>query len=398
MNDLAATAYHGEMGGLQHLVPLPEIIHPDNFEREVELIFRRSWLPLVHDYDLPEKGSYIVVEMPLFTTSILVVRGTDERIRCFHNICRHRGNKLVRGGKGCKRGFTCGFHGWTYSASGALTGVTDEQQFVDLDKSKLGLVSINCDVWEGMVFVNFDPEPRQTLSEWMEVMSDEFGGYFSGREKIASHRIVANCNWHLGVNSFTEGYHTLYIHKNTVPDYQGGSANPDRHRPHMELMKRHTRYSAPANPDHVVSTVEGLAHKFGRTLFPAFDIDGSHLPVGVNPGKYNLWAFDVVELFPNFVMLNGAHWHLFMWFWPIDAGRTVIQMDMYAYKAATVGEKLGHAYFRARGREVFREDVNTLEAMQEMLQSGAMPHIVLSRQEMALQHHFKVAGEMMRAN
>jgi glycine betaine catabolism A len=199
------------------------------------------------------------------------------------------------------------------------------------------------------------------------------------------------------VNSFTEGYHTLYLHKNTARDYQGGKSNPNRHRPHMELTKRHHRYSAPANPDHRILPVEAIAIKYGRKLLPAFDFDYSMLPPGVNPSRYDKWAFDVVELFPNFVMLTGNHARAELWFWPIDHARTLVVNRAYNYKTKNLGERLSREYFRARGRDVVREDLNTLEAQQQMLSSGVLPHVLLSRQEMALQHHFAVSAEMMAA-
>jgi phenylpropionate dioxygenase-like ring-hydroxylating dioxygenase large terminal subunit len=120
------------------------------------------------------------------------------------------------------------------------------------------------------------------------------------------------------------------------------------------------------------------------------------LPPGVNPTRYDKWAFDVVEMFPNLVMLTGNHWHNEIWFWPIDAGRTVIFNQGYTYKPKNLGERISRAYFRARNRDIFREDLNTLEVQQAMLRSGALPYVVLSRQEMALRHHYKVAADMTR--
>ncbi len=397
MNAVTQTKFRGDLAGLQHLVPIQAIVDPAHFEIERERIFRRSWMPIAHRNDFPERGSYTVVELPLFKTSALIVRGPDDRIRAFHNMCRHRGNKLVRGGSGCKLGFACAFHGWTYSATGQLTGVTDEHQFKDLDRAQFGLMPIHCEEWEGFLFVHFGEAPSESLAEWLGVMHGQYRGYFGGREKISSLQIVAKCSWHLAVNAFTEGYHTAYLHKNTVPDYQGGRNNPNRHRPHMELMKRHTRYSAPANPDHKRTPVEVLAYDHGYKLFPDFKVDQSHLPEGVNPSKFPDWAFDVCELFPNFVMLNGHHWNMNIYYWPIDAGSTIVHMDIFARKAKNAGEKLSQGYFAARGREVFREDINTLEATQSMLASGAMKHMILSQQEMAIQHHFKVALDAVRS-
>jgi Rieske 2Fe-2S family protein len=400
MNSPTDTRFLGETGDLQALVPLPRLVAPEHYALEVERIFRRSWLLVANTADLPESGSYLVLDMPTLSTSVLLTRGKDGRIRAFHNICIHRGNKLVRAGAGTKPAHTCGFHGWTYSLEGRLVGVTDRQMFGEVDLESMTLPGIHCEVWHTLVFLNFDREPRETLTEWLDVMAPQYDGYFGTPdankfEKINSLQVVTNGSWHLGVNAFTEGYHTMFIHRNTVPDYQGGKNNPMRHRPHMELMKRHSRYSAPSNPDHKVTPAEDVCYRYGHKLFPEFRVDGSHLPAGVNPSKVEQWAFDVIELFPNHVMLTGANWHMNMWFWPMDAGRTLIRMDNYAYRAKNAGEKLGHAYFAARGREVFREDINTIEATQAMLRSNAIDNIILSRQELALQHHFRVVQQMV---
>ena len=400
MNSATETKYLGNTGGLQPLVPLPDIVDPAHYQLEVERIFKRSWLMVANTGDVPELGSYLVLDMPTFDTSLLITRGRDNRIRAFHNICIHRGNKLVRSGAGCKKVHTCGFHGWSFSSEGKLTGVTDRQMFVDVDLDNRTLPEVHCEVWQTLIFVNFDAQPRESLREWMDVMYPQYDGYFGTQddpkfEKINSLQVVTEGSWHLGVNAFTEGYHTMFIHRNTVPDYQGGKGNPMRHRPHMELLKRHSRYSAPANPDHHVTPAEAISYAYGHKLFPEFRVDGAHLPPGVNPSKVESWAFDVIELFPNHVMLTGAHFHMNMWFWPIDAGKTLIRMDNYAYRAMNAGEKLGQAYFAARGREVFREDINTIEATQKMLRSKAIDNIILSRQEMALQHHFRVVQDMV---
>src|SRR5262245_66356335 len=136
-------------------------------------------------------------------------------------------------------------------------------------------------------------------------MFDEYAGYFEQHERLASVRINVNSNWNLAVNSFTEGYDTLYLHRNSVPDYQGGKINPDRHRPFMQLFKRHHRYSAPANPDHRLTPAETLAVKYGKRIIPACGGEMPALPPGVNPSRYEPWAFGVLPSIPNDVFRLG---------------------------------------------------------------------------------------------
>lgn len=387
----------GDFASLKNRVPITQWLTPDHLDLAREKIFRRSWLIVGRTADVPEKGSYVVFDMPTFNTSLLVIRGSDNRVRAFHNICRHRGNKLVRGGTGCRPAFMCGFHGWTYSPEGTLEVVTDEHQFRDLDKSTLGLIPVTTELWEGFIFVNFDQRPRETLAEWLGDMFSEYRGYFDRHEKIARYRVELKANWHLGMNSFSEGYHTLFLHRNTVPDYQGGKSNPLRHRPSVELFKRHFRYSAPANPEHQATPAEEIAFRHGHKMLPASATDdGIALPPGVNPSRYDKWLFDVVLLYPNFVLLTGHHWHIELWFWPVTADTSITVQDTYTYKATTPGERISQEFFRTRGREVFREDLNTIEAQQEMLGSGAMTDVVLSQQELGIQHYYRVATEMLR--
>lgn len=394
------TIFKGDTGDLRNVVNLVEKIQPAHFELEVEKIYRRAWLPVVSVSELPQRGSYIEVNVPPLKTSLLVVRGQDDVVRAFYNICRHRGNKLVPdGSQGCKLAFSCPFHAWTYAADGRLAGVTDESQFVDLDKSKHALLPVHCEVSGGFVFVNFDLRPRETLQEWLGDIHGGYQNHFEGREQIANWSILVNASWHITVNAFTEGYHSLFLHRATLPDYQGGTGNPMRHRTYLEVMRRHGRYSAKANPDHKMTPVEALAYNAGRKLYPAFppiDTSAPGFPRSVNPGRVDHWAFDITEFFPCFVLIDGANWHQAMWFWPIDADHTEIRVIDYAYRAKTVGDRMAHSFMRALNREVFLEDISTMEAIHASMKTGVMPEIVLSQQEMLLQKHYANVECMVR--
>ena len=396
MDDLQ-TQFRGDADTLESWLALADKVTPERFALEREKIFRRSWLLIGDTEALREPGGYFVRELPTLNASLIVMRGDDGKVRSFHNICRHRGNKLIRGGSGRRPTIACGFHGWGFATTGECVAVTDEQQFPLLDKSKLGLLQVATEVWnDHFVFVNFDP--RQSLAEWLEDMWDQYPGYFEGHEKIASYGVEMTSNWNLGVNSFTEGYHTLFIHRNTVPDYQGGKGNLMRHRPFMQFMKRHTRYSAPGNPDHHETPAEALAWAHGHKMLPAATYRHDDLPRGVNPSRAERWLFDVIELFPNTVMLTGQYWHMALSFWPTAADHTTMLQTAYAYKPRNMGERLSQEFFRSRGREVLREDLNTLEAQYAALSSGAMSHGYLSRQESALLHHYRVAEAMLGAD
>lgn len=385
----------GTVEDLPSRINLGELLTAENFAKEKETIWRRAWLSIGHTLDVPESGNYLVYDIPTFNLSLLVIRGKDEKVRVFHNICRHRGNKIVREGDGKKAVFTCNFHGWSFGTDGKLLNITDAKEFDNCDPDQLGLIEVHSQIWNSFIFINLAEKPHCTLEQWLGPMFSQYDNYFEHQEKVASFKSVVNGNWHLGVNSFTEGYHTLYLHKSTARDYQGGKSNPDRHRPHIEIFDRHHRYSAPGNPDKVFVRGEKIAAKYGRLMIPAFDFNLEGLPPGVNSAKHDKWAFDVVEFFPNVVMLIGNCWHNEITFWPIDEGKMLITNQAYAYKTKNLGERISRSYFRARVRDVFREDLNTIEAQHNALSSGVMNEVILSRQEMALRHHYKVNRLMM---
>src|SRR5713226_9809571 len=135
-------------------------ISPEFFEAEREAIFRRCWLNVGRVEQVPRAGSYFTKELAVANTSIIVVRGSDRKIRAFHNICRHRGNKLVwtdypgEEERGTCQQFACKYHGWRYALDGKLTFIQQEEEFFGVDKADYGLVEVNLEVWEGFIFIN----------------------------------------------------------------------------------------------------------------------------------------------------------------------------------------------------------------------------------------------------
>ena len=149
-------------------VPIEPCVSPTYFEQERAHLFRRVWLNIGRVEDIPNAGDYFVKELAICHTSILVVRSKDDRVRAFHNMCSHRGNKLAWDMQGTCRMLTCKFHGWSYGLDGQLGFIPDEDRFFDLDKDRLCLTPVTLDIWEGFLFVHIDPHPRETLDEFLE--------------------------------------------------------------------------------------------------------------------------------------------------------------------------------------------------------------------------------------
>ena len=194
-------------------------ISPEFFELEREAVFKRAWLNVGRVEQLPRNGSYFTKELAVAKTSVVVVRGKDGQIRAFHNMCRHRGNKLVWNDypkeetSGIARQFVCKYHGWRYDLDGACSFVQQEQEFFDLDKADYGLVPVHCDVWAGFIFVNLAKEPEQSLRDFLGPMVTKLENYPSPRRASASStaprsRAIGSSTWTPSRSSTTHQFCT----------------------------------------------------------------------------------------------------------------------------------------------------------------------------------------------
>ena len=223
------TQHYPELGTAP--VSYEDSISPEIHDLEREAIFKRAWLNVGRVEQLPRKGSYFTKELKAVNTSIILVRTISGEINAFHNVCRHRGNKLVWNDmpqeetSGVCRQFTCKYHAWRYDLDGNLTFVQQEEEFFDLDKSRYGLVSVHCEVWEGFIFVNFAKEPQQSLREFLGPMITDLEGYPFG--KLTSrfyYRSEVKANWKLYMDAFQEFYHAPVLAREPVADrlFEGG--------------------------------------------------------------------------------------------------------------------------------------------------------------------------------
>ena len=398
------TEHYPELGTAP--VSYEDSISPEFYEVEREAVFKRAWLNVGRVEQIPRTGNYFTKELKVVNTSIIVVRNRDGKVNAFHNICRHRGNKLVwdddprAESSGTCRQFVCKYHAWRYDLDGNLTFVQQEEEFFDLDKNRYGLVPVHCDVWEGFIFVNFAPEPEQPLREFLGPMITGLEGYpFGELTQRFYYRSEVKANWKLYLDAFQEFYHAPVLHANQSPTkYSKAAAEAGFEAPYYRIDGPHRLVSTSGvrvweMDSEMRKPIEDICRS---GLFGPWDgPDLGEMPAGLNPAKCDPWGLDSFQLFPNFVMLLGHYWHIDIWFWPLGHDKTVITQDFYAYKAKTLGERVSQEFFRTRGREVFREDLNTLEAQQEMLSSGAMDEVFLSQQEIGLQHHYRVAAHML---
>ena len=125
---------------------------PEFFAAERDAVFRHAWQLVCHVSDVPHPGDFHTLDF--LGESVLAVRGDDGQLRCFHNVCRHRGARLLDGARGhCGRRIACPYHRWTYALDGALVGVPRLNDYPGLEMRDHGLVPLEQETFMGFVFV-----------------------------------------------------------------------------------------------------------------------------------------------------------------------------------------------------------------------------------------------------
>ena len=371
-------------------LPIEPYISAEFFDKEREKIFRRAWLEVARSEELPNAGDYLVREIEVLNTSVLLVRGNDGVVRGFHNVCMHRGMRMAICDKGHAEGFTCNFHGWTYDLDGRLKGLPGEEYFPTLNRDDYGLRPLATDTWNGFVFVHLEPQPKVGLREFLGGMATQLDDYpFSRFNHIARYSARVKANWKTFIDAFHEAYHVMMVHRHTVPDACAGQDNPHGLLSSARIYGPHHSGSVWVNPAHTPTPSETLAWKYGMSFAPGDMVD---LP-GLNPDKSSNWWFDINVFFPNFFIDVGPGWYFTYNFWPVSVDETTWEMNIYQLDAQTAGQKFAQEHTKVLLRDILYEDLSTLEFAQKAMGSGVLKHLPLSEMEIAVRHQLHTVQE-----
>ncbi len=186
--------------------------HDELMELEKELVFRRNWLLVGHVNEIPGPGDFMTLDVA--DERALVVRGRDGEVRAFHNLCRHRGSRVVAEPSGnCGPVITCPFHGWSYDLDGRLRGLPHPESFGAMDQAGLGLKPLQIDVWHGMVFVRFKGEGPSITGTLAPIEAAVAPYRLEEMRPIGKRwRMEFEANWKATVDVDNEGYHVPVAH------------------------------------------------------------------------------------------------------------------------------------------------------------------------------------------
>ena len=198
----------------------------DYLKRERQTIFSQYWICVGLASDAPNPGDVYPTEaagMPivLVRDGGVADQARDRKgsmLRAFHNICRHRGLQLVNQPCNVQGHLRCPYHSWSYKLDGALKstphfGGYNKDGYNGFDRASKGLISIRCEQWLDLVFVNLSGD-APPLEEYLQPVIARWSGYDLSLLRREPREINLHCaaNWKLVVENFSESYHLSWVH------------------------------------------------------------------------------------------------------------------------------------------------------------------------------------------
>ncbi len=342
---------------LESLTGLPNMAYISSAfaEFERDQVLSKTWFCVANLAQLGD-GAW-VHPVDIQGLPLLVTRDKNQQVRVFHNVCSHRGMKLVEQPGPIKRLITCRYHGWCYSACGELKatphingeGVHSDDSFIP---ALHGLKEVRSHLFAGMILVNIDGQAadfdtfiKPVTSHWHEF---DFDAYAHGGED-SCWEIELQGNWKFAQENHVDGYHLPFVH----PDLNSYSPLRD-HRPLL----------IEGSASGQVSLGQHHAGAIGETRLP------------YNPGlsqPFQDGRAEFLSIFPNIMM--GVHadhvWtvHLI----PLSESRTFERMDLHYFGDGAINPEYKDLRRKNRDRmlDIFEEDRDMIEGMQRGRQSPA---------------------------
>jgi glycine betaine catabolism A len=174
------------------------------FDLDVSAIFARGWIFVATEAELKEPGDYRTIEIGSY--SVILVRDDDEQVRAWHNVCRHRGARILNDDQGSVGNIVCGYHKWTYGMDGRLLHAG--QQPATFDPGCFGLKPVHVRSVAGLLYLCLAEEPPADFDEIAGRLAPYLLPHQLRRTKAAAQvDLVEEGNWKLVMENNRECYH-----------------------------------------------------------------------------------------------------------------------------------------------------------------------------------------------
>jgi len=354
------------------------------FERKK--IFENKWVVIGVGSSIPNIGD--AKPFDLLGIPLIILRDKNKKIRVYHNVCSHRGYKILQEKCKLKNVIRCPYHSWSYDMNGKLVatphiGGMNKHSCNSFNKSGSSLKEVRSYTWLDLIFVNLN-DNEIDFKNYIKPLSDRWSKFWPEVDRdlmvysndYGYFNLNAKCNWKFAIENYCESYHLPWVH----PGLNSYSKLDD----HYHIQGLPNRFAGQG------TLVYNPRFK-SKLAFPSFP----RWP----KGKEHIAEY--VALFPN-VML-GIHKDHFYAYWlePVNNEYTKEHMEIYY-----VGEEAANSKkFKSLRRQNFElwkgvqsEDLNIIEGMQEGRNSPSYNGGNFSPKMDNPTHHFHkwVASNLMK--
>lgn len=264
---------------------------PALFDEEVEKIWRRTWLLVLHESELADPLDFRT--LTIANEPVIVVRGEDNRVRAFLNVCPHRGALLLRepagnlqkaSPSGSPKRITCMFHAWQFNAQGECLSIPRRNAGYQerLQCTDASLHELPCEVgYGGFVWVHLGPNPP-SLAEYVGKAFDDLLPHVGTEplEVFHHHKAIVRTNYKLWHETNSEFYHDYMHFFNRATGMQQPGYYDRRYEPfpggHVTVSSMEVKYTAYEHSDTALALNRDLS-------FPGLERNGWKL-LDIFPG------------------------------------------------------------------------------------------------------------------
>ena len=314
---------------------------PRIFEKESKDLFTSTWQFAGHTSQLKNPGDYFTFR--LFNEEFFCIKGDDNRIRTFYNVCQHRAHPLVSG-FGSLSTVTCPYHAWTYDLKGSLKFGPNLKSVKAIDCSQIRLSEVRTEVFFNFIFINMDSESR-SMDDWFPRVRDEMDVFlpqWSEIEPAEWLEIDEKCNWKVSVENYSECYHCALNH----PTFSTGVVKPSSYdiQPQGYCLRHTTKARSKKSMTYAIDDSNPYANEYS---------------------SWYLWPMFSFQVYPGQV-LNTYHWR------PVDADNVKVWRGWHT-RNGEVDESIRQLIIQDRETTV-AEDIRLVESVHRGLKSrGYVP-------------------------
>ena len=319
---------------------------------ERKKLFEDKWIVIGSASSLKNAGDAKPID--LLGIPILIVRTKENQIKVFHNICSHRGLKLVNKPGKIKNVIRCPYHSWSYNLDGELIstphiGGMNIHEAPKFEKSKSNLKEIRSHIWLDLIMININNN-EISFDEYIKPLSDRWEKFWPVKDRdLINHsedygyfKLNANCNWKFAIENYCESYHLPWVH----PGLNSYSKIEDHYH------------------------IQGLPNRFagqGTVAYNPKFIGNEKLPCFPSWPKHKENIAEYIALFPNVMLgIHKDHYYAY-WLEPINHELTLEHMEIYY-----VGEEAANSKkFKSlreqnhkQWEDIQKEDVDIIQGMQ----------------------------------